>query len=130
MTGTGERSMAWTMERVESSRPPGVPMDRRTAGELRRAASAMPRSMYPAEMGWMVSWRVSLRTGAGCAMTGQVSRTRMRSRTAVAEKRSLLLWASVFGLADIFPPKAVYGETGMNLGIMEQFGHDLQGPVS
>ncbi len=43
MTGTGERSMAETISRVEVRRPPGVPRDRRTASACWAAAASSPR---------------------------------------------------------------------------------------
>ena len=71
MTGTGEASMSATISRVESSRPPGVPMEMRTAEAWRAAASSRPRLRYSAVMGWMVSWMVSLTTRGDCAGRGR-----------------------------------------------------------
>ena len=51
MTGTGDASMSATISRVESSRPPGVPMEIKTAAAWRLAASSRPRLRYSAVIG-------------------------------------------------------------------------------
>ncbi len=51
MTGTGDASMSATISRVESSSPPGVPMEIKTAAAWRLAASSRPRFMYSAVIG-------------------------------------------------------------------------------
>ena len=51
ITGTGDASMSATISRVESSRPPGVPMEIKTAAACRLEASSRPRFIYSAVIG-------------------------------------------------------------------------------
>src|ERR1700678_2610660 len=82
MMGTLEASMAPTIWRVESSRPPGVPssMSRGAAGS--RLAWVMARSSRPALMGWMVS-RTSILSTSGlldCALEATAKKVDAQAR--------------------------------------------------
>ena len=78
ITGTGDASIFAMIERVESTRPPGVRNSISTASALVCRACSMARPMYSSLMGWMVSSRRILTTPPAKAIP-DVRNTRMET---------------------------------------------------
>ncbi len=89
ITGTFDVISFSTMERVESSSPPGVVISMTTASECSLAARARPRSMNSSLIGWITSLRLSRRTSA-CTRTPTNSAKRTSSFFMAASDNAII----------------------------------------